>query len=405
MNIWYISKYATPIKYFFGTRHFYLAEEWVKKGHKVSIITSNSSHLAKGLPSFTGLRYIEEINGVQTVWLNTIKSKKASSLLRMLSWLHFDLLLMVLLRTKRLPRPDSIIVSSLALTTIIPGWLLAKRYKAKLIFEVRDIWPLSIIVLGGYSKKNPLIRMLAFIERFGYKNADLIVGTMPNLAAHVNAILSKEVNCVCIPQGVSKDFYEKDQELISDAYKSQWIPHDKFIVCYAGTLNPNNPIDKLISCAELLQLNNYIHFIIIGEGNQKERLMNLAKGLPNVSFPPPVKRKEVNSVLRHVHLCYDSFESELAVYGLSRNKWIDYMFAAKPVICSFDGFQSMLNEAKCGTFVPYNDIKALADTVRQYAQMPTAELKAIGERGKSYLLANRTFDKLADNYLGLLKGI
>ena len=52
MVIWYISKYASPQKYFFGTRHFYLAEEWVKKEHEVCVFTSNSSHLTDQLPVF-----------------------------------------------------------------------------------------------------------------------------------------------------------------------------------------------------------------------------------------------------------------------------------------------------------------------------------------------------------------
>ena len=68
-SIWLISKYASPDKYFFGTRHFYFAEEWVKNGYEVTIFTSNASHLTDKLPMFSGSRMIEEIQGVRTVWL------------------------------------------------------------------------------------------------------------------------------------------------------------------------------------------------------------------------------------------------------------------------------------------------------------------------------------------------
>ena len=94
MNIWYISKYASPSKYFFGTRHFYLAEEWVNTGNDVTVITSNSSHLTDSLPKFKESVFVEFINGVRAVWLNTFESKKSSGISRILSWFHFDLKLL-----------------------------------------------------------------------------------------------------------------------------------------------------------------------------------------------------------------------------------------------------------------------------------------------------------------------
>jgi hypothetical protein len=79
MVIWYISKYATPKNIFFGTRHFYLAEQWAKTGNEVCVFTSNSSHLTDKLPVFNGNYFYEEINEIRTYWLNTFKVDKGSS--------------------------------------------------------------------------------------------------------------------------------------------------------------------------------------------------------------------------------------------------------------------------------------------------------------------------------------
>ena len=100
MKIWYISKYATPSKYFFGTRHFYLAEEWVKNGIDVTIITSNSSHLTRKLPEFKTLTFVEYINGVRTIWINTFKNRKSSGISRIFSWVDFDLKLLIFSKKK-----------------------------------------------------------------------------------------------------------------------------------------------------------------------------------------------------------------------------------------------------------------------------------------------------------------
>lgn len=398
MNIWYVSKYASPSKYFFGTRHFYLAEEWAKNGVDVTIITSNSSHLTNSLPKFKSLTFVEYINGVRTIWINTFKSSKSSGILRVLSWFDFDLKVLFFPKMKLL-NPDVIIISSLSLTTLLPAWLLSKKYKAKLVFEVRDIWPLSIMILGNYSKYNFFIIYLSWLEKFGYKKSNLIVGTMPNLVEHVRANCNINTKCICIPQGLSTKFYKTAQVELDSDYIKKYIPNNKFIICYAGTININNPLEAFIEAARLLINETDIHFIVLGYGDRKKYYEDETRNLSNISFPPPINKNQVNSFLKNIHLCYDAFDSKLAKYGLSRNKWIDYMFASKPIICSYDGFQSMINEADCGTFVKFNDSNALAKAIKGYSILKRDDFELMGIRAKKYILENRTFEKLAQMYL------
>jgi glycosyltransferase involved in cell wall biosynthesis len=398
MNIWYISKYASPSKYFFGTRHFYLAEEWVNTGNDVTVFTSNSSHLTDKLPKFKEYVFIEFINGVRAVWLNTFKSKTSIGISRILSWLHFDFSLLMI-KKKHFPNPDVIIVSSLSLTTVLPGWILARRYKAKFIFEVRDIWPLSILILGRYSKYNPFIIYLTWLEKFGYKNADLIVGTIPNLIQHVRENCKINTKCICIPQGVSLRFYEQEQAEINEEYLNNYIPKNKFIICYAGTINANNPLENLINAAKILSPNDKIHFIILGNGDRKDFYQEITNGFKNISFPPVIPKNQMNSFLQNIDICYDSCNSELSKFGLSRNKWIDYMYASKPIICSYDGFQSMINEANCGLFVKFNDVEKLVKVIQMYSKYNKSELTIMGERAKNFVSENRRFDYLAAKYI------
>jgi glycosyltransferase involved in cell wall biosynthesis len=89
-------------------------------------------------------------------------------------------------------------------------------------------------------------------------------------------------------------------------------------------------------------------------------------------------------------------------FGMSLNKLVDYMLAAKPVIASYDGFRSMINEADCGTFVPAGSVEALTAEIERYAAMSPAERDQIGQRGRQWLLKNRTYEALAANYLDIL---
>lgn len=398
MVIWYISKYASPQKYFFGTRHFYLAEEWVKTNNEVCVFTSNSNHLTDKLPEFKSNVFYEEINGVKTYWLNTLKVKKgnSSSLKRILSWFHFELQFF-LLNKRSISKPDVILVSSLSLLTVINGLIFSRKYKSKFIFEIRDIWPLSLMELGGFKKWNPLILFLGWIEKLGYTKADAIVGTMPNLIEHVENRIGKTDKCYTIPQGYSPAFYE-NQELLDSHYIEQYIPKDSFIVMYAGTINSNNPIDVLLESARALK-NLPISFLIVGEGNKKEFLIEKYKDLNNIIFASSVPKNKVNHLLSFSDVCFDSFSSNLAKFGLSRNKWIDYMYAGKPIICSYSGFQSMINESESGSFVEFDDVIKLTDEIIKYKNLSKFDLDSKGKRAHNYVVNNRSFKKLADNYL------
>jgi len=402
MVIWYISKYAMPQKYFFGTRHFYLAEEWTKTNNEVYIFTSNSNHLTDRLPVFKTRYFFEEINKIKTYWLNTYKVHKgsSSSLKRIISWFHFEWQF-YFLDKKNIQKPDVIIVSSLSLLTVINGYLSSRKYNCKFIFEVRDIWPLSLMELGGYSKWNPLILFLSWVEKLGYKKADAIVGTMPNLVEHVENRIGKTDKCHNIPQGYSTDFY-LNQKTLAPEYIKKYIPENKFIIAYAGTINSNNPIDVLIESARILKEEDIV-FLIIGEGNKKETLIEKSSDLPNVIFAPSIPKNKVNHFLSFASVCFDSFSSDLAKYGLSRNKWIDYMYAGKPIICSYSGYKSMINESDSGSFVEYNNAGLLADEILNYSKMDKLKLAEMGKRAHEYIVNNRSFKQLAVNYLKLFE--
>jgi glycosyltransferase involved in cell wall biosynthesis len=399
MNIWIISKYASPLKYGFGSRHFNFAKEFNNLGLDTTIITSDSNHLVN-FPNFKKRIIFEDIEGVRTIWLKTKKYKGTNSIGRMLSWIHFELNILAL-NKKKLPNPNVLIISSLSLLTIITGIILKRKYKCRLIFEIRDIWPLTIIQLGGFSSKNPFIKLLQFIEYKGYVTSDFIVGTMPNLAEHVTNIIGKNNKCKNIPQGLDLSLFENFLPL-DQGYIDQYIPKNKFIIGYAGSIGRSNALDTIIECALEFKENTNIHFAFLGAGDQLEELKKKVNGTSNITFLPKVQKKQVQTVIQHFDVLYDSVKNiSLYNYGLSRNKWIDYMYAGKPIIASYSGYPSMINESGCGTFVAAEDKNALKKTILYYSKLSQNELNVIGLKGKHWLIENRTFTKLAAEYASL----
>ena len=398
-NIWYISKYASPLKYGFGSRHFYLASEFNRLGYNTVVISSDSNHLAE-IPALKSTYSHEIIDGVDTWWIKTIKYKGSASIKRILSWIDFEMKLWFMPK-KKIARPDIVIISSLSLLTILNGYWLRKQFGCKLIFEIRDIWPLTIIEEGGFNQWNPFVMLLAWVEKFGYKKSDIIVGTMPNLAEHVKEVTGKKKNCHCIPFGYNPDLY-KSQEPLPEGYEERYIPKNKFIIGYAGSIGITNALDTFIKCASEMKDDFQIHFLLLGDGDLLNEYKTRVLGLPNITFAPKVNKAQVQTVLSHCHVLYFSTQdSKVWQYGLSLNKIIDYMMAGKPIIASYNGYPSMINEAQCGVFIPAESIPALKQAIYEYKEMPIDQLELIGKRGKEWLLKNRAYDKIAQEYCKL----
>lgn len=399
--VWYVSKYVSPPgKGTVGGRGYLLMRELARLGERVVIITSDSNQLTQ-VPEMERPYLRETVDGMDFWWVRTLKYRVAKSMLRILSWLHFEWRLLRMPK-KDLPKPDVIIVSSLSLLTILNGFLLRRKYGCRLVFEIRDIWPLTITEEGGFSERNPLVRLLALVERAGYRHADAIVGTMPNLDEHVARILGHERDVACIPMGFDEDVASNTTPL-PDEYRRAFIPPDKCVVAHVGSMGITNALDTLLECASRLKDRRDIHFLLVGDGELREHYQQRYGHLRNVSFGDRVPREMVQSVLHESDVLYFSTHvSEVWRYGQSLNKVIDYMLSGRPVLASYTGFPSMINEAGCGCFVPSGDVDALEKEIVRLAGMGAENRDEMGRRGRDWILANRNYRVLARDYHALL---
>ncbi len=399
-----LSKYATPGQYGFETRTFALAREWARSGRQVVIASSDSNHLAN-VPLFPQRYTTEAIGGCVVRWIRTARYGRTASLRRVWSWLDFEWKLLRM-PTGDLPRPDVIIASSLSLFTVLTGAWFAARFGAKLVFEVRDIWPLTLTEEGGAPAWHPLVVLMGIVERFGYRRADLIVGTMPNLAEHVRHVAGTATPCACVPFGFDPAAHGTPPHPVAhDTPQPVRLPAGKFIVGYAGSIGMSNALDTVIACARLMQHDERFHFVLLGDGDSRARYVEQTRDLPNVAFPGRIDRTQVQSVLEQCDLLYfAAHDSKVWRYGMSPNKLVDYLMAARPVVASYSGFPSILNEAGCGEFVPAADVGALRDAIVRFQQMPADRRTAMGAAGRQWLVAHRPWPVLAQRYLELLDG-
>lgn len=389
-SIWYISKYVkTSHIGNSGSRGFFLLDELSSCGYKCTIFSSYPFKYSKPFK-----KIISKIKrNFSYVYLNSYKYKNSNSISRVISWLDFEIKLL-LLKKNNLPKPDVIIVSSLSLLTIINGLILKNKYSCKLFFEVRDIWPLTLLEEGGFNDNNIFIYLLKIIEKIGYKYSDHIIGTMPNLKKHVDNVLgfSKEVSC--IPIGFDIEELNKSKEVSNNIKKL--IPKNKFIVGYFGGIGISNALNTFFNSINKLKDHKDIHFIIAGDGDLKKNYYEQTKHLKNITFLPMVQKNFIHSLMKYCDLLYFStHNSKVWEYGQSLNKLVDYMLSGIPIIGSYNGYQSMINESGCGEFIKTNNLEELLKKIFKYKNMSTKDRKYIGNRGKKWISKNRSYKKLS----------
>jgi glycosyltransferase involved in cell wall biosynthesis len=361
------------------------------------LITSDSNHLAD-FPDSNKIYNWEIANGVSTIWIKTKKYTRSASISRILSWFDFERKLFFLPKYK-LDKPDVVIISSLSMLSIIYGYYLKKKYKVFLVFEIRDIWPLTMTEEGGFSKWHPLVLFLGWIEKFGYKNSDLVVGTMPKLNLHVNNILGYEKPFFCSPLGFNPDNY-KDNIINEKNSFDEVFPKNKIIIGYAGSMGITNALEPFIESIQLLKDNTNIHFMLVGSGALKESFEQQLGKCKNVTFLPRMEQNKVKYFLNKCDILYLSTQDSIVwKYGQSMNKVVEYMLASKPIIASYSGYPSMINEASCGKFINTivpNDIK---DSILDIVNLSGEERKELGKNGKKWIYKNRQYSKLAKEYI------
>lgn len=401
-SVWYISKYFAPeTEDSPGGRGWLLMEELAKQGYRPTVFTSDSNQLIEP-PKLDGRTYTYQYKGVQLIWLKTLKYLNAKSIRRVMSWVHFEWNILRLDKSKLTP-PNTVIASSLSLLSIFNGLILKNRYGCKLVFEVRDIWPLTLTEEGGFSKKNPFVRALAWVEKLAYRKSDAIIGTMPNLKEHVDSVIDTNTTVYCIPMGVPP-VSNRIQESLDESFKSQYFSQETFKVVHAGTVGITNALDTLFEAAEKLKLDSRFEFFIVGDGPLKKNYQAQFAHLTNVTFVPKVKKTQVQAVLNFCDVVYFSvFPSKVWNYGQSLNKVVDYMLSGKPIVASYSGYPSMIDEAGCGSFVAANNVGALVQILQRYEKMSVAQRSAIGERGKVWIEENRSYPKLASELAKIIE--
>lgn len=378
-----------------GGRHYYLAREMAKQGYQVYLIASASHHLLREKPQFEGRFNMEAVEGFTIVWVKMPDYEEAHSKQRALNWILFPWRIQTLARL--IPnKPNTVLASSPSPIAFLGAQRLAKKFRARLVFEVRDIWPLTLTEIGGYSPKHPFIQLMQWVENKAYRDSDAVVSNLKNSVEHMVSHGMQREKFTWVPNGFSLD--EVNQKAPLNSAAASQLPDSKFIVGYTGTLGVANALDTLIEAAERLQQYPDIAFVLVGSGKEKKILQGLVKekGLHNVCFIEPIPKIEIQAMLSRFDACYLGWlNDDLYRFGIGANKIAEYLYSGKPVIHAYSGACDPIKEAKAGLLVPAQDPEQVAVATFKLYQMPADKREVMGANGRKAAIEQYEYGQLA----------
>ena len=405
MNIVYVNHYAGSPALGMEYRPYYLAREWVSRGHAVLTLAADFSHVRTRQPRAGD----ELVDGIAYRWYPTPRYR-GNGWRRFMNIVSF--LRAVWIDTPRLARdfkPDVVIASSSYPLDIWVARRLARRVGAKLVFEVHDLWPLSPIELAGMSPYHPFAMLCQLAENAAYRDADVVVSMLPQVHGHMAGRGLDLDKLHIVPNGISLDEWQGEppplREDVAAALRTARAGGCT-LVGYAGSMGLPNALDTLLDAAALLQQDGSgLHFVLVGDGHERTRLTGriATLGLKNVSLLPPIPKAQVAALLAAVDIAYIGWQRvPIYRFGIAPNKLMDYMMARVPVLHAVDAGNDPVAESGCGLTVIPEDAAASADGLRRLAALPAEARRAMGERGRAFVLDKHTYPALAQRFIRAL---
>ena len=400
-RVWIINDYAGSPFHGMIYRHYYMAKELQKRNIKTTIITASYSHFMNNRPPIGDRPYLlEKVDMIEYLWLKVLEYKDSRDKKRILKWFQFTLKLFTI--SDKIEKPDIILCSGSAPMLILPAYYLAKKHGAKLVFEIRDIWPLTLMDFKGYSKYNPLIYIMQKSVNFGFKHADKIISVLPNTDSYIREQNIVNFDFNYLPNGIFLEELQNPSPL--NAKTQSELPKDKFTIGYAGAMGMGDGLDLLIDVAVVLKEESNINFVLIGKGSEKKRLEKRVVDLKlnNIKILEAIPKREVQSLLAQFDICYIGWEDkEIYKYGISANKIFDYMYAGKPIVHLFTGKGDLISKAKCGITITEHKSDLVADAILKLYTTPQQQRNIIGKRGKEFVLKNHTYHEIVDKFIDI----
>lgn len=394
-HVWILNHYAVDPSEAGGTRHFHLARRLTECGWTASIIAASTDLTGRQRFAPGERTRYEKRCGVPFLWLRTpgYRSNGIDRMLNMLAYLFRALSPAELLL---LAKPDLIIGSTVHPFAGLAGALLARRHGVPFVFEVRDLWPRTLIDLGRLRENSPVAVAMRCLERCLYRRAARVVTLLPRAVDYIERMGGIPGRVIWIPNGVEVDDFGPPAPLPSRTGSTP-------VLMYLGAHGQANGLEVLLEAIARIRAGGSAQVMLrlLGSGPAKQSLMALAERLSLdsswVSFEEPVPKARIPDVAAQADafvICVRDLPA-LYRYGISMNKLYDYLAAGRPIVIASAAVNNPVAEAGAGITVPPEDPEALAQAIVKLFGLTIEARQEMGRRARAYVEEHNSYRHLA----------
>ncbi len=404
LRILYISQYFPPEMGAPSARVYELSRRWMKNDHvNVTVLTGFPNHPTGVIPpEYRGYRFLRENkDGIEVVRTFIYAAPNKGFIKRILSYMSF-MFSSIIQGIRNIEKPDIIIATSPQFFVGIAGYLFSRIKKTPFIFEVRDLWPESIVQLGQLKNKL-LIRFLEWIELTLYRKSIHVVGVADSTVDILTHRGIDRDKISIIKNGVDLDLFTNRNR--QDQLKEKHNLKDKFVVSYIGTHGLSHALDKVLEAAKLYGDDDRVVILLIGEGAEKENLKKQAKSLKlkNVLFYDQIGKQELPEYYEMSDIILVTLRNLPLFRHVIPSKIFEIMAMERPILISVDGeSRKLVESAGTGIFSEPENPQALKDKL-DYLLANPQKRSEMGRNGRDFVCAHFNRDALADRYLQLIE--
>ncbi|RYG31612.1 MAG: glycosyltransferase WbuB [Burkholderiales bacterium] len=396
MRILFLSDNFPPEGNAPATRLYEHAIRWVRAGHEVTVITCAPNFPeGKLFPGYrNGWRQVETMDGIRVVRVKTYITANEGFLKRTLDYLSFMAMATLMSVCER--RPDVVVATSPQFFCALAGWLVSIIKWRPFVFELRDLWPASIMAVGAM-RRSLVIRLLEKLELFLYHRAAAIISVTESFREDlvVRGIPREKIHVVI--NGVDLDRYEprpRDGDLARE-----FALQDRFVAGYMGTHGMAHALPKVLEAAERLLHREDIAFFFAGSGAERARVEQIVseRGLHNVRLIPRQPKERMPALWSLCDLSIVPLRDTPVFATVIPSKIFESMGMGVPILMSLPEGEAtgIVRRTASGVCVApenpeamANEIARLADSIDEMAQLRSQARDAAPRFSRDELSAN-----------------
>lgn len=372
MRILFLSDNFPPEGNAPATRLYEHATRWVRAGHEVTVITC-APNFPEGrlFPGYRNAwRQVEWLDGIRVVRVKTYITANEGFLKRTLDYLSFMLMATVMSVFER--RPDVVVATSPQFFCALAGWMVGVLKWRPFVFELRDLWPASIMAVGAM-RKSLVIRLLEHVELFLYRRADAIVSVTESFREDLAARGVPRGKIHVVLNGVDLDRYEPRER--DAALAREFGLEGKFVAGYMGTHGMAHALPKVLEAAERLRHREDIAFFFAGSGAERARVEQLVaeRGLRNVRLIPRQPKEAMPALWSLCDLAIVPLRDTPVFATVIPSKIFESMGMGVPILMSLPEGEAtaIVRRTGSGVCVPPEAPEAMAETIARLADAPS----------------------------------